>query len=92
MSKSKKRSIDEIEDLKREIKERDEVIKSLKRQVRREEKREKKEYSQTKLIEEEHEDKTRCPNCGKGRIKTTDLGAWKLESCTLNCKYRKTIK
>ncbi len=95
MSQSKKRNIDEIEDLKRDNKQLRQIIKSLERQLKNENKKLKKEYDQTKLIEEEYEDKTpkpaQCEECGKGQIVKTDLGFRTLIHCNI-CRFRKVIK
>jgi chromosome segregation ATPase len=92
MSRSKKRTTDELESLRAENRELRSTIKSLLRQIRKLEKEYKPEHSQDVLIKEEIKEKVpKCPECGRGRIKNTELGVRLLISCT-HCKYSKVTK
>lgn len=92
MSKSKPTQLDVIHDLKRQIKDRDDTIKKLYRKLNNELKAEKHAEKKSKKTEPEKDAKENsCLECPKGKLKTTDLGARKLISCS-DCKYRKTTK
>jgi predicted RNase H-like nuclease (RuvC/YqgF family) len=89
MSKSKQRNVDQIFELKREIKQLQETIKKLERELKNEAKVEKKEKA-TKTVEVKVPEGG-CPECRKGKLKTIDLGVRTLVTCE-ECKYRKTTK
>lgn len=92
MARSKKRNVDEIYDLKKIIKEKDEIIRFLERRLRKEEKQEKK--LQKNAPKEEvivvPIDKEQCMSCG-GKLEFTSLGFRTLVHC-IKCKERKIIK
>lgn len=89
MSRSKKRSTDELEELRTENRELKSVVKSLQRQLRKLEKDFKPEYEQEDLIKEDlHTHVPKCKNCGKGKIKETQLGAFRtIITCTI-CDHK----
>lgn len=91
MSKSRKRVVDEIEELKRTIKDRDATIKSLTHRIREldEESTSTQKKSKKEKIVPVHENS--CPACKKGRTKTVDLGIRTLVSCS-ECPHRLVIK
>jgi hypothetical protein len=95
MSKSKPRKADEIFELKKIIKDRDDEIRRLHRKLHNQEKQEKfekKAQSKKKVpaVPKETEP-DQCPDCAKGKLKITDLGARNLTTCTV-CNYRKVTK
>lgn len=47
---------------------------------------------QEALIQEEFDEKDKCPQCGKGRITKTNLGVRIIEGCSNGCGYRLVIK
>lgn len=88
MSKSKKRNLDEIYELKQIIKEKDEEIRKLNRLLAKEEKKERKlEVPEKEVVVKSNQ----CPECEEGTLEFVELGARKTYFCTL-CKYRKTVK
>lgn len=93
MSRSKKRSIDEIQELKRIIKDKDATIKSLERQLKKlnqeldpEPKKSKKKPEPVK-----EESSNKCTSCNKGNLKTTELGIRAFVTCD-QCDHRLVIK
>lgn len=88
MSNKPKRLVDEIFQLKRIIKEKDEEIKKLYRKLHNQEKAEKKA---PKKVPEKEKPPSECPDCDNGKIKSTDLGFRNIVSCE-NCGYRKVTK
>lgn len=88
MSRSKKID-DSIAELKRAIKDRDQTIKSLERQLKKlnEDLAPKKEKKKV----EEVPSKTSCPECKKNSLKTTELGPNRLITSCI-CGYRLVIK
>lgn len=95
MSRSRKRDLDELEQLKSENKELRSTVKSLERQLKKLNKEFKAEYNQDELIEEDIKDKTpkkqKCHKCARGNIQIVELGPKRLENCTV-CDYRKLLK
>lgn len=93
MSKSKIRKADEIFELKKIIKDRDDEIRRLHRKLNNELKAEKKakkaEYKNPKPAPEPKEGS--CKHCLKGKLVHSDLGVRTLETCT-NCNHRKVTK
>lgn len=89
MSRSKKRNIDELEQLKAENRELKSIVKSLQRQLKKVEKEFRAEFNQEDLIKEDlHTHIPRCKGCGKGKIKETALGELRtIISCTV-CDYK----
>lgn len=94
MSKSKSHRDDE--DLKGLIREKDKLIKSLRKHIKKLEK-ERHSWEKTKLddeVDEMMEPRTHnafvvnCHSCKRGELKTTDLGIKMLTSCS-TCGYRK---
>ena len=89
MSKTKKRNLDEIADLKREITDQASIIKSLERQIKKltepVPKKESKKKPESVLSE------NACPSCVKGKLKTVDLGIRKMISCS-ECGHRMVLK
>lgn len=86
MSRSIKRSKDDLEDLKRIIHEKDNTIKNLEKQI----KHLKKENKKKPEPEELEDNSKRCPSCSKKTIKYTELGIKTLVTCS-NCDFRATI-
>lgn len=87
MSKSKKRNLDEIYELKQIIKEKDEEIRKLNRLLAKEEKQEKKvEVPKKEIVIPTGE----CMACGKGKLVFTELGARTLIHCDY-CRERKIV-
>lgn len=85
MSKSKKRSIDEIQELKRLIKDQAQTIKSLERQLKK-----LNEPDKAKKVPEPVISVIRpgsCPKCQKGNLKTIDLGPRRMSACD-KCEHR----
>jgi Tfp pilus assembly protein PilO len=92
MSRSKKHSNDELEQLRTENRELKSTVKSLLRQIKKLEKEYKTEFVQEDLIVEDLETKIpKCTKCGKGKIKQVSLGPRTLISCTI-CEYSKVVK
>lgn len=92
MSRSKKRSTDELEQLKNENRELKSTVKSLERQLKKLNKDFKTEFVQEELIKEEIAAKVpKCPKCGKGSIKEVVLGPRILQKCSV-CTFTKVIK
>jgi len=94
MSRSKKRSIDEIQELKRIIKDRDQTIKSLERQLKKlnnelDPPTKKKAPKKEQPKEEVHENA--CPTCKKGKLTTTELGIRAFVRCD-KCDHKLVIK
>lgn len=88
MSRSKKIT-DAISELKRAIKDKDTLIKSLERQIKKlnEElspKKEKKKVEVESTLE-------KCPACGKNTLKKVELGIRIMVSCT-TCNHRIVVK
>lgn len=92
MARTKKRNIDEIYDLKKIIKEKDELIKFLERRLKKEEKLEKKNNKKKPepVLEVIPVESDACMSCG-GKLEFTSLGFRTLVHC-LKCKERKIIK
>jgi hypothetical protein len=91
MGRSKKQ-LNDVEILEKENKELKSINKSLKRQMKQENKKYRPEFSKKQLEEEDYKERENiCPECGKGRIIETELGPKILVHCTL-CKYRKGLK
>lgn len=89
MSKSKPRNSDVIFELKRQLKEKDEIIRKLQIRLTNEAKEEKREQ---KTVPAEPVKKSGdCPECSAGKLTTVDLGVRDMTTCSL-CKYRKTVK
>lgn len=87
MSRSKKRNIDELEELRAENRELKSVIKSLQRQLRKIEKEFKTDFKQEEK-EDLHSHVPRCKSCNKGKIKETPLGDLRtIISCTV-CDHK----
>ena len=89
MSKSKKRNLDEIYELKQIIKEKDEEIRKLNRLLAKEEKQERKVESlvpKKEIVVPEGE----CMACRKGKLVYTELGKRTLIHCDF-CRERKII-
>lgn len=95
MSRSRKKTTDELEQLKAENRELKSINKSLMRQIRKLEKEYKTEFVQELLIKEDIEDKKpkaeKCSKCARGTIKTTELGPRSIQSCTI-CDFRRVVK
>lgn len=94
MSRSKKRNVDEINDLRRTIKEKDSIIKSLERQLKKlnQELDPKTKKSKTKPEEvKEDPPQNKCPSCSKGKLSTVELGNRHFIKCD-NCDHRLLIK
>jgi predicted phage-related endonuclease len=90
MSRSKIRNVDQIHQLKREIKQLNETIKKLERKLNNEAKKEKpKPIPKTEIAEPVQ---SGCPDCNKGKIEIIDLSFRKMLICTEKCGYRKVIK
>jgi len=88
----KKKELDEIEKLELEVRKLKCENRHLQKQLKKGNKKYKPEHNKEELLEEEHSEKSpSCPECGKGKIITTDLGPRKLTHCNV-CTYRKTIK
>jgi FtsZ-binding cell division protein ZapB len=87
----KKNSIDEVEQLQIEVRKLKSENRHLQKELKKNNKKYKPQHDKIDLIEEEHNDKHICNECGKGRIITTELGPRKLVTCTV-CEYRKTLK
>jgi hypothetical protein len=88
MSKSKHAKHDEFQKeinrhLKKLLKQAQQEIGQLKKQLG---------YSQNKTEKtKKDKDLNDCESCGKGVLKTSDLGIRKIISCT-NCDYKKIVK
>jgi|LakMenE18May11ns_1017448.scaffolds.fasta_scaffold9959583_20 hypothetical protein len=83
---------DEVEKLEQELRKLKSENRHLHKELKRNNKKYKPQHNKEELIEEEHLEKTPlCQECGKGNIKTTDLGVRKLISCTV-CTFRKSLK
>jgi predicted RNase H-like nuclease (RuvC/YqgF family) len=92
MSKSKPRHVDQIYELKRQLKEKDDEIRKLYRKLHNRDKAEKKEHKKDKKLPKKVEVKEGCcPTCLKGKLSKSDLGFRVLETCN-TCNYRKVIK
>lgn len=89
MSRTKRKDIDELHKLRKELKEKDTIIKSLERQIANLNKEFELEIKEKDLIEEIELKKDKCPKCKKGKIKLLDLGPKMLQTCT-ECTYRST--
>lgn len=90
MSRTNKRTLDEIADLKREIKERDATIKALQREVKAlnaelTPKTKKKGKAPVQVIAEEIDSAHKCPKCPK-KLAVTHLGPKVLFTC--DCGFR----
>lgn len=91
MGRSKKQ-LNDVELLEKENKELKSINKSLKRQMKAENKKYRPEFDKKQLEAEDYEAKENlCPECGRGRIVETELGPKVLVHCTI-CKYRKGLK
>lgn len=87
MSKSKKRNLDEIYELKQIIKEKDEEIRKLNRLLAKEEKVQKNiEIPKKEIVIASDA----CMSCGKGKLIFTELGKRTLIHCDF-CRERKII-
>lgn len=84
MSRSNKRDREDLEDLKRIIKEQEQTIKNLEKHIKHLKKENK------KLPEKKEDDTKSCPSCSKKTIKYTQLGIKTLITCS-NCDFRATI-
>jgi hypothetical protein len=94
MGKAKKEKPSQAEkQLKDEVKKQKEIVRHLEREIKKSKqpKGKPKEY-QDSLIEEDYDDKTLCPQCGKGTITTTDLGVRTIIGCSNGCGHRQVIK
>lgn len=95
MSRSRKRSTDELEQLRSENKELRSTIKSLERQIKKLNRELKNEFDVDDIIQEITEESkqthNKCTKCGKGKLNTTELGPRIIETCT-QCDHRKVIK
>lgn len=92
MSKRKKEDGENLEKLEQEMRKLKSENRHLHKQLKRSNKKYKPEHNKDDLLEEEHLEKNPlCEQCGKGNIKSTDLGIRKLISCTV-CTFRKTMK
>lgn len=93
MSRSKKRNVDEINDLKRIIKDKDATIKSLERQIRKLNQEIDPPSKKTKVKKEPEnsEPVNKCPSCSKGKLKTVELGIRSFVTCD-SCDHRLVIK
>lgn len=89
MSRSKKRNIDELEELRAENRELKAVIKSLQRQLRKIEKEFKTDFTQDENKNEDlHSHVPRCKICNKGKLKEVALGEFRtIISCTI-CDHK----
>jgi len=95
MSKSKRRNIDEIQELKRVIKDRDQTIKSLERQLKKlnnelDPPTKKKAPKKEQLKEEVSSNK--CQQCKTGKTKTSELGSIRTITSCDTCDYRQILK
>lgn len=88
----KKAPLDEVEQLELEVRKLKSENRHLQKELKKNNKKYKPQHDKEDLIEEEHKEKNPpCSECGKGNIKTTDLGIRKLISCTV-CTFRKTLR
>jgi predicted SprT family Zn-dependent metalloprotease len=90
MSRSKKIT-DALSDLKREIKERDQTIKALQREIRSLNAELNPPVKKAKKQVEEPVSQNSCPSCKKGKITSTDLGPRQFLKCS-QCDYKMVIK
>jgi predicted nucleic acid-binding Zn-ribbon protein len=83
---------DTLEQLEQEVRKLKSENRHLHKELKRSNKKYKPHHDKEELLEEEHREKNPlCEQCGKGNIKSTDLGVRKLVSCTV-CTFRKTLK
>lgn len=90
MSRSKIRQIDQIHIQKRKIKELNETIKKLEREVNNNNKAAKKVAKAEPIKPTPVQGG--CPECIAGKVEIVELGARRLLTCTERCGYRKVIK
>jgi hypothetical protein len=92
MAKRKNEENEEVEKLEQEVRKLKSENRHLHKQLKKSNKKYKPQHNSSDLVEEEYESKIEaCKECGKGNIKTTDLGVRKLMTCTV-CTFRKTLK
>jgi len=89
MSRSIKKNKDDLEDLRRTIKEQQNTIKNLEKHIKHL-KKENKQKPQKEEPEEGHDETKNCPTCSKNTIKYTQLGIKTLITCS-HCNFRATI-
>jgi predicted nucleic acid-binding Zn ribbon protein len=86
--KQQREKLDELEQLQKEVKELRSINRSLEKEIKKSNKQYKPEFDSEVLLKEEVEDKrSKCPQCGKGHLISTELGPRKLVRCEL-CDYR----
>jgi hypothetical protein len=93
MGKTKKP--DEVFSLKKELRECNETIANLERQLalhKKEKNEQKKEKVEKKKAKELEKKKNLCPDCETGTKVFSDLGIRKITTCSNKCGYKEVVK
>jgi len=93
MGKTKKP--DEVFSLKKELRECNETIATLEKQLalhKKEKNEQKKEKAEKKRAKELEKKNNMCPDCGTGSKVYSDLGIRKITTCSNKCGYKEVVK
>lgn len=89
---SKKEKADEVFSLKKELRECNETIANLEKQLALYKKEHKKEKVEKKQTKEQEKRKNLCPDCQIGNKVYSDLGIRKITTCSNKCGYKEVTK
>jgi predicted RNase H-like nuclease (RuvC/YqgF family) len=95
MSRTKKADTEEIELLRREIKDLNSTIRHLEREIKKQGNKPDSKGAkkrQDAIIQEDWDQKNKCPQCCKGDLIKSDLGVRMITSCSIGCGYREVTR
>lgn len=90
MGKTKR--TDEVFSLKKELRECNETIANLERQLSLHKNQNKQEKREKKKVKEQEKKENACPDCETGKKVFSDLGIRKITTCSNKCGYKEVVK